>query len=150
MDLTEPSKMVVVAWVKDWSMLTLLCYLDKTEHRWVDEERAAAAHAKWPFMPPRIDHYVRKTPVKTFLAETARPISDRLFDAKTTAQLLAVAPHIAKFVATARAIQGSITWSERNEIRRTKRENAAATIGRMADKAQYKRTLRGAWNVCKG
>jgi hypothetical protein len=149
MDLTEASKMMVVAWVKDWSIVTLLCYLDKGENRWVDETRVSAAHARWPFMPACIDFYIMKTPVKTFLAETARPISDRLFDAKGPQQLLAVAPHIARHVSLGTRIQGSVTWAERNEIKRTRRENAAVTVGRNAATKQYKRGLRGAWNVCK-
>lgn len=142
MDRRQAAQYFIVAWVKDWSLLTYLQVLADGGPRIAFED----AHALYPWLPGTWGYKLRRT-CRTHLADSNRPLSDALWDAPDDRARLALAPQVEAFVCT---------WQNHdyiNEARRAAFSTAADMAKRRlldAESREDRHRRRGYhWQVCK-
>jgi hypothetical protein len=83
MDIDKAAKYLIVAWIKNWRMRTLLDAVD--EHGGaVTQERVDRIHAQFPFMPNIIHAYISSKGsgilMRPYVANLSKKLSDALWD----------------------------------------------------------------------
>lgn len=82
----------IVAWVKDWNMITYLrTILEIGTHDKIDEEELAALCQECPFLPKEVYEYLgsngKRSP-RVWVAETYPVLNTKLWDAKSMEERL--------------------------------------------------------------
>ena len=152
LSLEQAAKFLVVAWVKDWSMRTLLDVVDEKPGE-IAPERVQAAATALPFMPENLHWYVANhgsgVTTRHFVADAFPKLSAFLWSAKDNEARLKVASQIAKLRAGAIKTTSRFSDAERNERRAVARESRQATESYRMSRDAFKTHQRGAWSVCK-
>lgn len=151
--LEQGAKMLVVAWVKDWNMRTLMDILDeKTKHD-VTDERLEELHKNFPFMPIHKYWYIankgRGLNTMKFVADAYPKLSEKFFNANSNEVRLKNAPYIMK--QNARDVL-ALTKYSKDEVKHRAENNRdyRSAIGsyRLSREA-FKKAHRNAWEVVK-
>ena len=78
--------MLIVGWIKNWNMRTLLDILDEKTKEEVTQERLDKINKKYPFMTNNIHVYVSNRgvgmDVKPYVAHLSKKLTDALWDTK--------------------------------------------------------------------
>lgn len=132
----------IVAWVKDWDLFTYLGVIADGGPNIPFEQ----AHRLYPWLPgPHA--FIRRLKVRSYLAESNRPLSDALFDAGGQLARLQLASRVEAFVYAGRSMRYA------NEGRRAYRLETRAMRARLdAEKASVENGRRAGghhWKVCK-
>jgi hypothetical protein len=85
MDLEKAAKYLIVAWIKEWRMRTLLNAIDGHGGE-VTQEIIDRVHAKYPFMPNILHAYIagkgQGILMRPYVSNLSKKLSDLLWDAK--------------------------------------------------------------------
>jgi len=84
MNIENAAKMLIVGWVKNWSMRTTLNAIREKNSDKITDEEIANFHNQYPFMPKNIWLYLSNggmgTPVRKFMYDNYRKVNDALWD----------------------------------------------------------------------
>jgi len=151
--LEHGAKMLIVAWVKDWNMRTLMDVLDERLGQTVDEERVEALHKQFPFMPTFKHWYIankgRGINTTKFVADTYPKLSQKLFDANSNEVRLKNAPYIMKQDAKDSQPKCKYSKEEYKEQRIEKNAYKSAIGSYCISRDAFKKAHRNAWEVVK-
>ncbi len=85
LDKEKAAKMLIVAWIKNWSMRTLLDAISE-QHGAVTDERLAKIVKTFPFMPSNLSWYISNKGVgkmtRIAIPVISKKLNDALWDAK--------------------------------------------------------------------
>lgn len=145
--------MLLVGWVKNWTMRTLLGVLcDDVTHK-LDDDFIERCVKNFPFMPNHLYWYASHggygLEVRRFIAEAYPKLSDRLWDLKDPKDCLKHAEYVQK--QKAKGIKAKTKYGHQETLERIKerREYRAATIGYRESREAFKKYGRSAWTTVK-
>jgi hypothetical protein len=142
MDRRKAAQYFIVAWVKDWSLLTYLQVLAEDGPR----IEFADAHSLYPWLGQWAFKGRRRT-VRTYLAESNRPLSDALWDAADDRARLALAPQVEAFVFNGQS-RGYINEARKSFYRTDAERTKRSQLEQASIEDRHRR--RGYhWQVCK-
>ena len=151
--LEEGAKMLLVAWVKNWTMRTLLGVLYDNTRQKLDQEFADDCAKKFPFMPNHLYWYASHggsgLEVRRFIAEAYPKLSDRLWDLKDPKDCLKHAEYVQKQKAKDIRVKAKYGHQETLERAKERREYRASTIGYRESREAFKKHGRSAWTTVK-
>jgi hypothetical protein len=142
MDRSKAAQYFIVAWVKDWSLLTYLQVLGDGGPR----IRFSEAQQFYPWLPG-IRPFIKNHLVRTHLAESNRPLSDALWNAPDNRARLALAPQVEAFVFT-RRMAGYISEARRETFAALRVADKTRLLIE-ADVEDQRRNAGHHWKVCK-
>jgi hypothetical protein len=150
--LEEAAKMLIVAWVKDWSMRTLFDVL--TDQRGdISDEKIAKMAQHFPFMPTHIHWYIsnRGCGVNTqqFVAQAYPKLSEKLYSLDRNEDRLKCAPYIMKQKAKDVRAKSKFSSKDMTEHRKDVKQYRQALVSYNESRATFKKFHKGAWNVVK-
>lgn len=150
--LEHGAKMLIVAWVKDWGMRTLLEVL--TEQRGdVSDEKIIDMAKHFPFMPTHIHWYIsnRGTGINTqqFVAQAYPKLSEKLYSLDSNEDRLKCAPYVMKQKVGNLRAASKYSSKDMAEHRRDVKEYRQAVVSYNESRATFKKFHKGAWNVVK-
>lgn len=80
----KAAKMLIVGWVKDWTMRVLLDSIDGKSSEGITQERIDNCHKQFPFMSDNLHIYVAKKGkgmlVRSYVSFLSKKLSDALWD----------------------------------------------------------------------
>ena len=150
--LEEGAKMLLVAWVKNWTMRTLLNVLcdgaDDLRSGVIDE----CANA-FPFMP-RHEHWYAAhrgygIEVRQFIADTYPKLSDRLWDLKEYKDCLKYADYVSKLKAGNTEARSKYSKKELNESASQRKQYRAQFLDYHTSRDIFKKHQRSSWTTVK-
>ena len=152
MNLQEAAKFLIVAWVKDWPLRTLLGVLSP-DIKFVTDEQISKVVQAFPFMPSHIHWYVQNhgagASTRRFVSDAFPRLNDALWDSKDDQKRLLLSAQVCRLSA------GDIKQSTKLDNIGVKAMNAAkramrqeSTSYRLSRDA-FKTHQRSAWSVCK-
>lgn len=142
MTKVEAAKWLVVAWVQEWSLGTLAETIAGKGYSPDD------LHKQFGFMSGNAWIYSRRgkgIAVRRYTADYLRRANDWLWDAKTDADRMALAPAIAKM----KCVQKVVRSREAIETAKARKEAKANTMGMYAYGEHRRKCNRSAWSTCK-
>ena len=151
--LEEGAKMLLVAWVKNWTMRTLLGILYNDTRHELNQEFADDCAKNFPFMPNHIYWYASHggagLEVRRFVAEVYPKLNDRLWDLKDPKDCLKHAEYVQK--QKAKDIRAKTKYGREEIAVRAKerREYRASNIGYRQSREAFKKYGRSAWTTVK-
>lgn len=151
--LQSAAKYLIVAWVKDWRMRTLLDVLDgRTDE--ITEARLNAVVDVIPFMPLDFHYYLasggRGILTRRYIAESFKRLSDLLWSASDNAARLKLAAQIERLKAPHGIVLSSrFDRGDLNMMARTRSNLRQSTTSYRASRESFKTHQRSAWSVCK-
>ncbi|APB99038.1 hypothetical protein A4F89_06700 [Polynucleobacter asymbioticus] len=130
MDIHKAAGYLVVAWVKDWNIRTLLNALGEGEDS-ITDEYVKSVNAQYPFMPMDLHNYIanhgKGSLVRTYLAEVDKKLSDAMWDSCSNEQRLKYVPYIKKMKVTHKVKLRQLRNTDRNEVVRAISNERTAT-----------------------
>ncbi len=151
--LEHGAKMLIVAWVKDWSMRLLMDVLDEKPNQKPSEERIAELHKQFPFMPTHLNWYInnkgRGINTTKFVADAYPKLSEKLFNTSSNEVRLKNAPYIMKQNAKDEKPKNKYSKEEYKEQRQETKLYRSATVSYRLSREAFKKSHRGAWEVVK-
>lgn len=89
-DKEKAAKYFVVAWVKNWRMMTYLGAIEALGTRFEE------LHDIYPWLPPKQDlhFYIKNAEVRPWMSRSMKVISDKMWDTDDNVKRLALAKHI--------------------------------------------------------
>ena len=151
--LEEGAKMLLVAWIKNWTMRTLLGVLCDDVMRKLDDEFIEDCAKNFPFMPTHLYWYASHggngLEVRRFVAEVYPKLSDRLWDLKDPKDCLKHAEYVQKQTAKGVKAQSKYSKNELSARAVERRHYRAATIGYRESREAFKKHGRSAWTTVK-
>ena len=147
----QAAKYAVVAWVKDWSLITLLSAIDgaTASAKDVEQERIDAARVVAPFLPDDVWVYRRDGSVRRFFADNFPRISDALWDAASDAIRLKLSQKIERISGAGKVVGSRFATGDLQAMRKTRESLRQATTSYRASRVAFRSNGRSAWNVCK-
>ena len=147
----QAAKYAVVAWVKDWSLITLLSSIDSdpASARHVEQPRVDAARAVAPFLPDDVWVYRRGGSVRRFFADNFPGVSNALWDADSNEERFGLAQRIERLSGAGKEVRSRFTGNDLHEMRKTRQVLRQATTSYRASRDAFRSNKRSAWNVCK-
>lgn len=151
--LEEGAKMLLVGWVKNWTMRTLLGVLcDDVTHK-LDDKFVERCIKNFPFMPVHQYWYAAQhgngLEIRRFVAEAYPKLSERLWALDDYKNCLKYAEYVQKQKAGEIKAGSKYGHQETLERQREKREYRAATIGYRKSREAFKKYGRNAWTTVK-
>jgi hypothetical protein len=93
------AKMLIVGWVKNWSIRTVLNAIREKDSNKISDEEISDFHKQYPFMPQNIWLYLSHggagTPVRKFMYDNYRKVNDALWDTDDNKIRLSFAKYLA-------------------------------------------------------
>ena len=157
MDKEKAAGMFLVAWVKDWTMVTLVHTLAQRHLENIDEEITKQLHEHYPFMPSNLINYyapyLKRTKfeyVRRFVANNYPKLSNALWEANDNKEILALKPRVLKLISPDIARASKFSREERNERARENRYLKAGIMGyRMSRNTFTKGRGNNGWKTVK-
>lgn len=151
--LEEGAKMLLVGWVKNWTMRTLLGVLcDEVTHK-LDDELIERCAKNFPFMPTHLYWYASHggdgLEIRRFVAEAYPKLSDRLWNLKDPKDCLKHAEYVQKQKAGVIKAQSKYSRNELSERAVERRHYRAATIGYRESRKAFQKHQRSSWTTVK-
>jgi hypothetical protein len=150
--IDQAAKFIVVAWVKDWGMRTLLETLDGATGD-VTEGRLGEMADALPFMPTHLHWYIanrgRGVSCRQFVADCYPRLADALWAANDNAARLKLAPQIERLKAGNVRASSRFSKSDMAEGATARREMRQAITSYRQSRDSFKTHQRSAWGVCK-
>lgn len=148
----QAAKYLVVAWVKDWTMRTLLETLDGAKGD-ITQSRVDAVAAALTFMPSHRHWYLGNKgygiSARHFISDSFPRLSEALWAAKDHAKRLSFAPQIMRLNAGNATASSRFSKQDLAEDRKTESLLRQADTSYRASRDAFKTHKRSAWNVCK-
>ena len=144
LDKEKAAGMFLVAWVKEWSMMTLLCTLLGEQVNSIDEALLEEVHKHYPFMPNNLINYfapylkrTRFEYVKRFTASNYPKLNEALWNAKDNKEILALKPRVLKLVCPNIARTTKYSNAERAERAKELRDVKAVQLGYQLSRKRF-------------
>jgi hypothetical protein len=117
------AKMLIVGWVKNWSMRTVLNAVREKNSDKISDEEILEFHNQYPFMPKNIWLYLSNhgvgTPVRKFMYDNYRKVNDALWDTDDNKVKLSFAKYLASKKCPDIKPSSAYTKQEKNEHQKT-------------------------------
>lgn len=153
LSLDQAAKYLIVAWVKDWGMRTLLEVLDGAKGD-VGQSRIEALTVALPFMPKEVNWYIANrgagVSARHFIADAYPRLNDTLWSAKDHTARLALSPQIGRLKCAPVKVSSRLSREDRLESSANDRAMRQERTSYAASREAFKTNQRSAWNVCKG
>ena len=99
MNTEQAAKMLIVGWVKNWTMRTVFGAIQEKNADKINDETMLEFHNQYPFMPKNIWLYLSNggtgTPVRKFMYDNYRKVNDALWDTDDNKKRLEFAKYLA-------------------------------------------------------
>jgi hypothetical protein len=152
LDKEKAAKMLIVGWVKNWNMRTLLGILDEKSGM-VTEERLVEACKQFPFMPSYIGWYISGhgggAYIRKFTHERYPKLSNALWDTEDNAKKLAFHTYLLTAKAGGLEPGSKFTQKERSEQAKNGRHYKASLAGYRISREIFKKAQRNSWTTVK-
>lgn len=149
--LEEGAKMLIVAWVKDWRMRTLMNVLmDKDE---LTDEAIKELNIHFPFMPSHRHWYVSNNgfgiSAQQFIAQAYPKLSDKLFDLNSNETRLKCFSYVVKQKIGECAPSSRFSKNDLKNSHANNRDYRQGLISYAKSREMFKRSRKSAWDVVK-
>lgn len=149
--LEEGAKMLIVAWVKDWNMRTLMqILLDKTE---MTDECIEQLVTHFPFMPSHKHWYISNhgcgINTQQFVAQAYPKLSNKLYELKSNEIRLKCSQYIAKQKIGEFAPKSKYTKEDMNDHINNTNRYKQEIVSYRESRATFKKHNRSAWEIVK-
>lgn len=152
MNLQEAAKFLIVAWVKDWPLRTLLDTITNTRGE-VTEDRIALARQSFLFLPMHIHWYVcahgAGASTRRFVADGFPRLNDALWDADDNKGRLELSSRVETLDASDIRMSRQLSRDGVAAMRKAKSEFGRTMGSYRLSREAFKTHQRSAWNVCK-
>jgi len=150
--LEQGAKYFIVAWIKDWSMRTLIDAMDET-HGEVTDERLEKLTKQFPFLPSNISWYISKKgrgqQVKVAMPDIDKKLSDALWDAKDDQQRLGFYTYVMKLKTNKAIHTRKYNSAETKEYNQEAKENKATFMSYKLSRESFKKAQGRDWFTVK-
>jgi hypothetical protein len=152
LDKEKAAKMFIVAWVKNWSMRTLLNAISE-QHGEMSEERLAKVVKQFPFMPSNISWYIsdkgKGKTAKVAMPAISKKLNDALWDAKDNETRLGFYKYVLSLNSGNVVHKRKYTSDEQIEHTKTIKEAKAEEVSYKLSRAAFKKASGHDWNTIK-
>jgi hypothetical protein len=142
-DREKAAKYLIVAWVKDWTVLTYLRSINVPTHMPISE-----ICSLYPWMPRVPMYYHHKRHIRPLVARFMAPINNFLWDTSDNAQKLKVAKKIENWVSDA-FIKTNLDTKKSYEKYKAKKDLKHQITIQAIEIDKMRRASGSHWNVCK-
>jgi hypothetical protein len=151
--LEEGAKMLLVGWVKNWTMRTLLGVLcDEVTHK-LDDEFVERCVKNFPFMPSHHYWYAAQhgngLEIRRFVAEAYPKLSERLWELDDYKDCLKYAEYVQKQKAGNIKAQTKYGQKEKSQRAKEVRHYRASIIGYRESRKAFQKHQRSSWTTVK-
>jgi hypothetical protein len=148
MDLEKAAGLLVVAWVKDWTILTLYSAINSSYGMPSDEEIEEFAKT-YPFMTSNKTWYIRNKLIRTYISSLDRKLNDKFWDAKDNAERLKLVKYITHIKADHVIAKRKFTSDEYKDRRKITREAKAEYGSYKISREAFKKARGHDWKTVK-
>jgi len=150
--LEQGAKYFIVAWIKDWSMRTLIDAMDE-KHGHITDERLEKLTQQFPFLPSNINWYICKKgaghKLKAAMPDIDKKLNDALWDAKDNEQRLSFYTYVMKLKTNKAVHTRKYNSVDQKQHNKEFRENNAAFDSYKLSRAYFKKCQGRDWFTVK-
>jgi hypothetical protein len=150
--LEQGAKYFIVAWIKGWSMRTLIDAIDE-KHGEVTEERLKILTDHFPFLPSNINWYISKKgkgqQVKVAMPDISKKLNDALWGAKDNQERLSFYTYVMKLKTNKVVHKRKYNSEDQKQYNKEFRENNAAFDSYKLSRAYFKKCQGRDWLTVK-
>lgn len=147
-DQLRVAKMVIVAWIKDWSCMTLYQALSGKSK--LEEQELKRLCDKYKFLPSDWFWYF-KTPkgIRKYIADLDRKLNNALWDTEDNLKKLKFASYLAKLDGMGIKSSSKYSKEDMNQHKADRRKYIADTLGIGKHTEHWRRMAGTDWNTVK-
>ena len=145
----QAAKMLIVAWIKDWTMRTLLDSIDGKSSKEITQERIDDCHNKYQFMPNILHIYVSKKGrgmlVRSYVSYLSKKLNDALWDTDDNLKKLTFFSYIQTLKAKELGSMSRFTKNEMKELLNDRKDYREGQAGYCQSRNAYKLQRKTNW-----
>lgn len=150
--LEQGAKYFIVAWIKNWSMRTLIDAMDGVSGP-VTDERLEKLTKQFPFLPSNVNWYICKKgkgqQAKAAMPDIDKKLNDALWDAKDNEQRLSFYTYVMKLKTNKAIHTRKYNSVDQKQHNKEMKENHAAYESYKLSRAYFKKSQGRDWFTVK-
>jgi len=153
LDKEKAAKMLIVSWVKNWPMRTLLGVITEDSQAKVTQERLDEVAKEFPFMPTNLSWYIsnhgRGKMTKVAMPSISKKLNDALWDAKDNETRLGFYKYVLSMKTNKAIHKRKYDSEDQITNNRTLKESSAEYKSYKLSREAFKKAQGRDWNTIK-